>query len=297
MEKKISKKKIRKTDELFKINTPKKLTKNQKKQAAFKINRTLKNPKNIPYLSNANFKKIKNRREFSDVTHVVYAHSFTDAQLAYGFDGFSDTEDWLLFTIKELSKLGSKIIIKGHPNFYNFKFGDVSKVDNKIFQRIVRKFSNNKNLIFINNPIKNIDLLKQLSKKTILITHHGTTIFDANLKKFKIISSSETFYKKNIKICSSWDNIYEYKKLLKLKYNELTSDYSKILNISYGLYFDKFNLYGKYFFIKTINKYIKPKNLKLLDKNLFTNYNITNKTNIENLVSELALKIEEINLT
>ena len=139
--------------------------------------------------------------------------------------------------------------------------------------------------------------MKQLSKKTILITHHGTTIFDANLKKFKIISSSETFYKKNIKICSSWDNIYEYKKLLKLKYNELTSDYSKILNISYGLYFDKFNLYGKYFFIKTINKYIKPKNLKLLDKNLFTNYNITNKTNIENLVSELALKIEEINLT
>ena len=51
----------------------------------------------------------------------------------------------------------------------------------------------------------------------------------------------------------------------------------------------------KILFYKNNKQIYKPKNLKLLDKNLFTNYNITNKTNIENLVSEAAFTIEEIN--
>ncbi len=288
---------FKKTDSIFKIDVPKRLSKNQKKLAKSKISETLKNPKKIPYLSNANFKKLDDKIDFSKVSHVVYAHSFTDAQLAYGYDGFSDTRDWLIYTIEKLSKLKSKIIIKGHPNFYNFKFGEAAMIDNSIFQKIIKRFSKNNNLIFLNRPIRNNDLLKKLSKKTILITHHGTTIFDANLKKFKIISSSETFYRKNVKISNTWNNISAYSSLLEKNYHQLSKHYKKILNVSYGLYFNRYNLYGKKFFIKIIKKYININKKNFQTKHMQKNIDEINFNKSSNyLCKELSSEIENLKL-
>ena len=38
----------------------------------------------------------------SDITVVIYLHSFTDAQYVYGYDGYYDLEDWTTSTVKAL---------------------------------------------------------------------------------------------------------------------------------------------------------------------------------------------------
>ena len=53
----------------------------------------------------------------SNITVVIYLHSFTDAQYVYGYDGYYDLEDWTTSTVKALysnSNVG-KIIPKPHP--------------------------------------------------------------------------------------------------------------------------------------------------------------------------------------
>ena len=51
--------------------------------------------------------------------YLIYAHSFVDGQLFYGYDGFANLLDWLEFSIINLKKLNKRILIKPHPNFYN----------------------------------------------------------------------------------------------------------------------------------------------------------------------------------
>ena len=65
----------------------------------------------------------KNNRKFEKITHLIYAHSFTDGQMLYGYDGFINVYDWLIFTINELSKnKNNKIMIKAHPFFLTQNF-------------------------------------------------------------------------------------------------------------------------------------------------------------------------------
>ena len=65
--------------------------------------------------------------DFSKYEYVVYAHSFTDGQLVYGNDEFENTYDWLDFTLKNLSRLNKKVLIKAHRTFmkiiWNFVTG------------------------------------------------------------------------------------------------------------------------------------------------------------------------------
>ena len=62
-------------------------------------------------------------KDLSDVDYLIYAHSFIDGQLFYGYDEFVNLFDWLEFTIKFLKKRNKKIIVKSHPNFHNKIFG------------------------------------------------------------------------------------------------------------------------------------------------------------------------------
>ena len=101
--------------------------------------------------------------------------------MLYGYDGFINVYDWLIFTINELSKnKNNKIMIKAHPFFFDAKFPNLMmKYDRKLFLKIADKYKDNKNVIFIKEPIKNSDLLYQLNKrKTILISHHGSAILE-----------------------------------------------------------------------------------------------------------------------
>ena len=61
----------------------------------------------LPWLHYTNYEttKFKNLKDFD---YIVYAHSFTDAQLKFEYDGFINTLDWLIFTVNVLKK-GSKV--------------------------------------------------------------------------------------------------------------------------------------------------------------------------------------------
>ena len=282
------------TSSVFKVNAPYKISDYQKKISFKKIKNNLINPKNITYMKKVTFKELDRKIDFSQVSHVVYAHSFTDAQLPYGTDGFSDTLDWLIFTIENLVKLKTKIIIKGHPNFYNKNPNELSKVDKQIFQEIVNKFSDNKNLIFLNSSIKNFDLLNNIRKETILVTHHGTLIFDASILKNKVITSSQTFYDKKFKITETWDNVNQYKKLLKKNHKEIYMNYNKLLNIGHELYFNKYNTYGKNFYVKTILKYIKIRSDNMGSKKISNDLQKLPYHKRKKLFYELEKKIEPL---
>ena len=53
-------------------------------------------------------------------------------------------------------------------------FGDVAKNDARVFKKLKTRYENEK-LIFIDYPVKNF-LLLQIPKKTIIISHHGSTL-------------------------------------------------------------------------------------------------------------------------
>ena len=48
---------------------------------------------------------VKKFHNYDDYTHLIYTHSFTDAQLVYGYDEFTNVYDWLYFTLKNYLKI------------------------------------------------------------------------------------------------------------------------------------------------------------------------------------------------
>ena len=62
-----------------------------------------------------------------------------------------------------LLKKNKKILIKPHPNFYNGSLGQSAKWDKIIYDKFVKRFSNNDNLFFLNKPTQNYHLLKKLN--------------------------------------------------------------------------------------------------------------------------------------
>ena len=207
-------------------------------------------------------KKIKfinlENHDFSKYEYVVYAHSFTDGQLVYGNDEFENTYDWLDFTLKNLSRLNKKVLIKAHPNFYEKSYGILSYWDKKIFKNIINKYKFNKKFSFMNKPIFNHDLLKKLNKNCILLTHHGTALLEGSYLGFKTISSISTFYGDEYKHSIMWKNKNEYMKLLSSDINDLPKTNIKDLYcLIKNLYFDKYSYYSYNFWEKIISKKIK----------------------------------------
>ena len=43
-------------------------------------------------------------KDYKKYKYIIYAHSFTDSQLEYEYDGFVNTLEWLVFTVNELRK-------------------------------------------------------------------------------------------------------------------------------------------------------------------------------------------------
>ena len=137
----------------------KKIIPNKSQKLFYK--KIIENPDLIPYMKHTKFVKIDKYKDakWNSYNCIVYTHSFLDAQLWYGDDGFKNLYDWLIFTIQELLKKKYKIIIKAHPNFYNSQIGEMSNIDKNIFNKIKKKF-NFKNIFYINEPIKNFDIFQ-----------------------------------------------------------------------------------------------------------------------------------------
>jgi hypothetical protein len=211
------------------------------------------------YLSWMKRIKFKNlmKKDYKKFDYVVYAHSFTDGQLVYGNDEFQNTYDWLDFTLNELKKRQKKVLIKGHPNFYEKSYGVLSYWDKKIFRKIINKYSSEKNFLFLNSPIFNFDLLKQLDNNCILITHHGTVLLEGAFLNFKTICSESTFYEKSYKHTITWKNKDEYKQLLGKEIGQLPiTNKGDLYKLIHNLHFSTFSYYSKNFWEKIIAKQI-----------------------------------------
>ena len=219
-----SKKKNRIIDDskIIIIRPSKKKISNQiKKKVNKKLRGIISDPKkNLYYMRYANYKNQKSKYKFQNIDYVIYAHSFVDGQLFYGYDGFSNLFEWLDFTIDYLLKKKKKILVKGHPNFYNKTLGDISYQDSKLFEKIIKKYSNS-NIIFINEALKNSLLLKNIDKKTIIISHHGTALLESTFLGYKTICSKYCIWDDKFHISNQWSNIKDYKRLLDKKYNSL----------------------------------------------------------------------------
>ena len=228
-----------------------------------KIKNFFTRPSNIPWLKNTKFKKITLNKDFNNVDYIVYAHSFLDGVIFYGNDGFLDLRDWLDFTISELVARNAKVIIKGHPNFYNNIFGEVSKVDKEIFENFILKYKKYKNLIFFNEAIDNHQFLKNFSnKKTIIISHHGTITMEAGIAGFKTICSKSTFWDNTFKVSNQWDNKLKYKNLLLKKWDKLKEPNLKDLITLCSQALAKKNDFGEKLWTELIKKKIKKNRLR-----------------------------------
>ena len=201
----------------------------------------------FPWMKNIKFKD-NIETDLKDITHVVYVHTFTDTQMIYGYDGFLNVYEWFNFTMGELTKNNkNKILVKAHPCFFHEKFPNKNaEYDRKLFFKITSKYLQNKNVLILKEPIRNKKLLQKISKKTILISHHGSVVLESLFIGFKIIASSAAFWNEDFKLANKWKNIPEYKIQLKKNWSNLEfCNKSDLLNASYQLFCLPCGIYGK----------------------------------------------------
>ena len=163
--------------DFLKLNKNYNLNKKEIKKVNLCLKKIIYKNQIIPWIKKTKYKKINNI-DFSKFTHVIYAHSFTDAQSIFGKDGFINSKDWLLFTLRKLLEKKNKILLKAHPNFYNKSMGKQAIWDKKIFDLLKNDIQKYKNLKILDLPIKNHEMLKKLNKKTILISHHSNALLE-----------------------------------------------------------------------------------------------------------------------
>ncbi len=217
----------------------------------------------LPWMDYTKYNLLK-KQNFSKYDYIIYTHSFTDAQLCYGFDGFLDTLEWLEFTTRVLQKRKVNFIIKPHPNFYSKSFGEMATWDRKIYTNFVNKIKDDKNIYVMNESILNSDLIKFLDKKCVAITKHGNAQLEMAHHNFKVISSKCNYLDHKYNLFNTWDNKEDYKKLLNQKWGKLKFCNKKnYLNVVNRLYLDKEAFYGKNFYMHILKRHmIKEKLIK-----------------------------------
>ncbi len=195
------------------------------------IERIIASTEKIEYMATVEFES-RDLPPF-DADVIVYAHSFTDAQHSYGGDStFLSMYDWLLFTLNELRD--KKVILKAHPAF--FKRGYAAQViewDRKVFERLVKRIADQRNLMVIDWPMRNAELLTQVKRDCILISHHGNALLEGAGLGFRCISSAAAAWKK-YPLFNTWATRQQYECLLRNpEMNEMTD-----LKALYGYMFD-----------------------------------------------------------
>ena len=252
----------------------------KKKIKIFKKNYLKQSYKYIPWMVDTKYKKLDNflKSKLNKYQYIIFPHSFTDAQMSRGFDGFETTYDWLIFTLEFLKKNNKKAIIKGHPNYYKKSRGIFSDWDKKIFELVKKKYEKEKNFYFINKSIKNFDILNLLNKDCIGLTHHGTVILEMALLRLKTISSSKCPWDSKYFISNQWSNRNEYIKILKKSWSRLKfSNQNDINKVYHQLYFNDNNYHGKYSIHSIMKKTLKKSYLKLKDNPKFFSTDVMSK--------------------
>tara|TARA_B110001450_G_scaffold250712_1_gene269805 strand:- start:4937 stop:5920 length:984 start_codon:yes stop_codon:yes gene_type:complete len=282
----------------IKKNNNKRINNKQIKEAKSSLKKILHKTERIPWMRAIKF--VKENKKYDQITHLIYAHSFTDGQLLCGYDGFVNVYDWLEFTIDELIKdKNNKILIKGHPTFFYGTFPTPQRTyDRKLFFRILSKYENNKNIIFINEPTKNLDLLKRLNKKTILISHHGTAILEALFLNFKCISSQAIFWSTKFKATNNWNNKINYKNLLIKDWKQLKSfKRDDFYSICHQIFCNPLGHYGKYYWHQFLSKELDIPMHKIYHNSAHIFYKKKiGRNKIEKIIQTMSKKIELVKI-
>ncbi|MDC0875804.1 hypothetical protein OAP78_02600 [Candidatus Pelagibacter sp.] len=241
----------------LRINVKKKLNRYQKKTSEAKISNIVKKATFIPYMAKANYKKLDDIN-YKSFDFVLYCHSFTDGQLWHGFAGFENTLDWLEFTLDNLVKQNKKILVKPHPNFYNYSMSDEAVWDKKIYNTVIEKYKKYKNLYFMKIPTHNYLLLKKLNKKCILLSGFGTAILESAYMNFKSICTTQNTFDQKFKISNMWENKKEYLKLMNSQFSKLKKPVKNdLLELIYTLIFHYPSTYHKNFYNRIIMRNLK----------------------------------------
>jgi len=299
---KISKKKLNvdRIENIYKFFYKNKINKKRKLLIKKKLIEISRSPKKfLPWLKNTKYKRIDSNN-FKDYEYLIYCHSFTDAQLMYGNDGFSNTYDWLIFTLNFLKERNAKVIIKPHPNYWNsymLNKNSPVKYDRIIFKNIIPKFQSTKNFLFIKKPIYNFDLLNKLdNKKCTLISHHGSVIFEAYSMNFKSIFSDSTFWSKNFKVSNTWNSKKDYQNLLLKNWKDLKFSKKNDIYSLFDRYFYNYHSYfGKFYWQKIICKHLKMDWVEFTEKIQFNHEKIIPDDQICAISKKAVKAIEDIN--
>jgi len=176
------------------------------------------NSERIPYLR-AQFENYHLTTQFD---YVIYTHSFTDAQCLYGYDGaFNNVKEWLEYTIEELGD--ANICVKLHPGlFIENTSAQVFQWDKILMSEFIEKYKSKSNIHFIDFAVTNIQLLKQIKKDTILITHHSNALLEGASMGFKCICAGANNWN-NYQLFNEWTDKGSYKALLQMSPSELSS--------------------------------------------------------------------------
>ena len=235
----------------------------------------------FPWMTNKIYKKLK-YKNLNNYDYLIYAHAFTDGQLVYGYDDFISMFDWLDYTISYLLRKNKKIIVKAHPNFNKFNKHYRSNWEVESFKILEKKFKLFKNVLFISDPIKNYDILRSISSKTILVTHHGTPVIEGSFLNFKFICSDKTYWSKQYEICNYWKNKSDYKKVLSKDFKDLKfPNKNHLYQLGKKIFLNEYNEFGKKFYLKKFEEfYGKPRVSLMSKKKFFKPYNKNEKKHL-----------------
>lgn len=284
-------------DNFLKIRYKKGISTKKIKSIDKLLNVSTKNPSNFyPWMKQKMFKKFNNS-SFKSIDYLVYCHAFTDAQLQFGYDDFITIEEWLKFTLNVLDNKKSKVLVKAHPNFNRYNKYFRSKLEMKIFDKIMNEYKNSDNIFFLSDPVKNRDILNKLdNKKTTLITHHGTTIIEGSKLNFKFISYEKNFWSNGFKLTNVWKNKKQYKKLLCKNFSSLKyPDKKDLYNLCDKIFLNKTGFAGNDYYVNKISNEFKIKKEHIINgKSKLTNYNQDKESQVK-LVNSLTNDLESIN--
>lgn len=189
---------------------------------------------------------------------IVYAHSFTDAQLAYGYDGFDSVYSWLMATVAQLLKNDYFVIIKAHPNFY--APSHQSKVvdwDKKIWGSVVKRLSRYENIQVLDFPMFNCTLLQLLEREnTLLVSHHGNAVVEGAAMNFKTISSECSLWGRAYKFGEVWGSQEEYFAILEKELCLYKRNSEEAIKFVYDKYMMPQGFHGKNYWRRVIASHL-----------------------------------------
>lgn len=269
------------------------------------IQKKITNDKPFEWLKIVNYKKIDDKINFKDFDYVLYPQGFSDAQLLFGYAGFPTIKDWLSFTLDYFSKTKKKILIKPHPNFFDYEILknkknnkmnlDLAKLDYAIYQKFRNKYSKFENITFLNEPYPNHIFLKKLdNKKQVLLLHHTSGVLQCCHFGFKCITSNN-FWNNRLKITNVFNSKNHYAKLLSKNFKELKySNQSDLFNASKQFYLNPYSYFGNKHFAKQIRKVLGFKTaFKFGYENQIKNLLIKNSLKKRMLIQKLTKCIQE----